>query len=80
MGFFSIYLFSRHPNFPRSKYIMLLTQLGGGKGCDTHSMTIFFELFTTILENDFIKKKINHFGPIIIFFPTITISLSTIIK
>jgi hypothetical protein len=39
---------------------MLLTTIGpcGGRGGDTHSMTIFLELLNIVLENDFINKKI----------------------
>jgi len=53
---------------------------GGGK-VDIHSMTIFLELLNIVHENDFLNKNfLNHFGPTIIFSPTITISLSIIIK
>jgi len=57
MGFFTNYLFSKHPFFPQSKYIMLLTTIGqGGGGVDTHSMTIFLELHEIVHENDFLNK------------------------
>jgi hypothetical protein len=80
-GFFNNYLFLRHPNFPCNKYIIFLTIIGLGVGEDTHSVTIFFELFNIVHENDFIN---NFFLIILIqssfFFPTITISLSIILK
>jgi hypothetical protein len=81
MGFFNLLLFSMHPNFPQSKYIMLLTIGGGGGGRDIRSMTIFLELLNNVHENDFLKQNFeNRFGPIIIFSPPIRISLSIIIK
>jgi hypothetical protein len=57
MGFFNIYLFSRHLNFPWSKYIMLLTTIGleWGGGGDIHSMTIFSELFNIV--HDLLNKN-----------------------
>jgi hypothetical protein len=48
-GFVYYYLFSRHPSFPRNKYIMLLTKIGGGG----HS------LFNIVHENDFLKTKLE---------------------
>jgi len=53
--FFNNYLFSKHPNFPQSKYIMLLTLIGPGGG-HIHSTTILFELFNVVHEIDFISK------------------------
>jgi len=48
---------------------------------DTHSIIISLELFNFVHENDFINKNFeNPFGPIIIFSPTTTISLSLIFK
>jgi hypothetical protein len=43
------------PKFPWNKYIMLLTTIGQG-GDDTHSMSIFFELFNIVHENNFKTK------------------------
>jgi len=56
-GFVYYYLFSRHPSFPRNKYIMLLTKIGGG--ADIHSMKIFPKLFNIVHENDFLKTKLE---------------------
>jgi len=56
-----------------------LTIIGWGGG-DTHFMTMFIEFLNNVHENDFIKFLKKHFGPIVVFFPTITISLSIIIK
>jgi len=56
MEVFNNYLFSKHLNFPQSKYIMLLATIGlvRGGGVITHSMTIFLELFKFV--HDFLNK------------------------
>jgi len=59
---------------------MLLTTIEKVGG-DTHSITIFLEFSQRCSWKWFFKQKFKyHFGHIIIFSPTITISLSIIIE
>ncbi len=82
LGFLNNYLFSRHPNFPWSKYIMLLTTIGcgGGGWLKLIPWQYFLNCLTLFMKMISYQKKLNYFGPIIIFSCTITISLSIIIK